>query len=161
MARNTKSAERVAFAERLKKLMLDRGWNQSDVARQAGRYIDGGMGRDSVSAYVRAISLPNQTQLNGLAKAFGVEPEALVPSAGIAAREPVGMVEMKNADNGMVWLRIHQQIPFAKALQIMQILQDVGTTDNNDAPDSRAGRAAPAGVGANRAAPGEGTRARR
>ena len=56
------------FGKRLYKLMLERGWHQSELARQSG------LPRDSISVYVRGKSLPTPTSLQALARAFGVQP---------------------------------------------------------------------------------------
>ena len=47
-----KSLTKQEFGKRLYSLMVERGWQQSDLARAAG------IGRDSVSTYMRGHSLP-------------------------------------------------------------------------------------------------------
>ena len=52
------------FGRRLMALMLDKGWNQSELARAAK------LGRDAISTYIRGISFPEPKNLVKLAQAL-------------------------------------------------------------------------------------------
>lgn len=68
------------FARRLQHMMNERGWNQSDLARQAALHTpDGSFGRDNISGYVRGLRLPRGEHLDAIAKALGCSRADLVP----------------------------------------------------------------------------------
>ena len=111
---------RAEFGRRLYSLMLKRGWNQSKMAREVG------LGRDSISQYVRGRSIPSPTNLDKLAKALNIEPEVLFPNYDAqtnAVEEPT--LEMKSIDNDAenMWLRINMKVSSEKALQVLNILK--------------------------------------
>ena len=111
---------RAEFGRRLYSLMLKRGWNQSKMAREVG------LGRDSISQYVRGRSIPSPTNLDKLAKALNIEPEVLFPNYDAqtnAVEEPT--LEMKSIDNDAenMWLRINMKVSAEKALQVLKILK--------------------------------------
>ena len=63
------------FGRRLHGLMLAKDWNQSDLGKAAG------LGRDSVSTYIRGLTFPTTRALRRLADALGV-PEKPLPKDG-------------------------------------------------------------------------------
>lgn len=66
---------RAAFARRVLNARIKKGWNQSELARQAALHMpDGRFGRDSISKYEKATHLPYPVQLDALAKALGIPP---------------------------------------------------------------------------------------
>src|ERR1043165_6798156 len=52
------------FAKRVYNLMLNKGWHQSELARQAG------LTRDSISTYINGKVFPTPSKLGKLAKAL-------------------------------------------------------------------------------------------
>lgn len=116
---------KIDFAKRLQRAMVDKGWNQSELARRASGYLPKGemVGRDNVSHYIRAVSLPRSAQLGALAKALGLKPADLLPTIPTAtAKAPP--FDMRQLEDGNVWLRINQAVSFDQALRVMQILQE-------------------------------------
>jgi transcriptional regulator with XRE-family HTH domain len=114
------------FGNRLYKLMMAKGWRQSDLARQAG------LNRDSISTYIRGTSLPTPQNLQELARAFGMKPEELLPNHSIAAiNEDVPAFEMKMSAFApdKVMLRVNRLVTMATAVQIAQLLQADNTTE--------------------------------
>ena len=109
------------FGKRLFDLMIEKGWNQSDLARNAG------MGRDSVSTYIRGKSVPTPQNLERLSKALGISSEKLYPnySANAAAlEEPIMQIKQVNDDSGKMWLNISMKVESEKAIAVMKILYD-------------------------------------
>ena len=85
-----------------------------------------GLGRDSISQYVRGRSIPSPANLDKLAKALNIEPEVLFPNYDAqtnAVEEPT--LEMKSIDNDAenMWLRINMKVSSEKALQVLKILK--------------------------------------
>jgi transcriptional regulator with XRE-family HTH domain len=111
-----------AFARRLWRLMLNKGWNQAELGRRAG------LSRDVIHSYVNAKSLPNQESLMGLARAFGVTAASLIVGdetlATPAAGAPAPTLHMSPTSDGKVFLQINMEIDQAKALKMIALLQD-------------------------------------
>ncbi|BAQ16115.1 helix-turn-helix domain-containing protein [Methyloceanibacter caenitepidi] len=118
-----RDAVKIDFANRLQRALVNKGWNQSELARRASEKLPRGktIGRDMVSHYVRGVALPRPAQLEALAKALGVEPSTLLPTSPSAA-DKLPAADMKALENGNVWLRINQGVPMTKGLLILSIL---------------------------------------
>ena len=112
--------QKQEFGNRLYTIMLERNMSQSDLARAAG------LGRDSISTYVRGRSVPAPSSLQKLAKALNVDAEELYPnySANAAAiDEPMLQFKQVNDGSGRMWLTVNMKIEMDKAVQIMKILK--------------------------------------
>jgi transcriptional regulator with XRE-family HTH domain len=107
------------FGRRLQAVLLDKGWNQSELARRAH------LGRDAISTYVRGRSFPEPASLRRIADAFGMDPAELLPNSLEAAIErDTPSLEIKEAVGhpGLAWLRVNRRVTVLQALQVMQIL---------------------------------------
>jgi transcriptional regulator with XRE-family HTH domain len=69
------------FGENLLSSMKKNMISQSDLARRASQRLGKPFGRDSVSQYVRGVSLPNAERLRVLADVLGVPESALLPTS--------------------------------------------------------------------------------
>lgn len=122
-----KSQSRSDFARRLYKLMVSKGWRQSELARRAN------LPRDSISTYMRAKVLPTSESLRKLAAALGVETTDILPNyIERAVDVDAPMVEMKVSPNepNKAWLRVNQLVPLSVAAEIIVLLQKhVGEND--------------------------------
>lgn len=116
-----KELSKLEFGRRLNKLMLDRGWNQSDLARAAG------LGRDAVSTYVRGRSFPEPKSLRKLAEALGAKTEDLLPNTVALAMDAytAPMLEIKQAAGhpDRVWLRVNRMVTLEQAAAIFNIIR--------------------------------------
>jgi transcriptional regulator with XRE-family HTH domain len=118
----------VEFAHRLQKAMMDKGFTGADLARRATGFMPGGskgrdakIGRDQISHYIRGVSIPRAPQLKAMARALGVTPESLLPQLPKAAdRAPAA--EFRQLDDGNIWVRINQALPWSIAIQIMGLV---------------------------------------
>lgn len=107
------------FGRRLSRLMLAKGWHQSELARRAG------IARDSVSTYIRGVSLPEPGNLELLARALGVEPIDLLPNHVEAAIDnDIPSLEMKvsSSDPRVAWLRINRLVSTSTCVKIVELL---------------------------------------
>lgn len=117
-----KHMTKLEFGRRLYQLMIGRGWHQSELARRAG------LNRDSISTYIRGSSLPTPLNLQKLAAAFDMAPEALLPNHLEAAIDddpaPAFAMEACTAqkDKDMVWVRVNRMMPFSAGLKIAEII---------------------------------------
>lgn len=124
---------RKEFGKRLYTLMLEKGWTQSELARQADVL------RDSVSNYVRGLDLPGPQNLKKLAKALGTTSEDLLPNTIEATidmeTDPPFEVKASKDDPTRSWVRLNREVSTSTVLKIMQALEE-------DAPaaSAKAGR---------------------
>jgi len=111
---------RAEFGKRLYSLMLNKGWNQSEMARRVG------IGRDSISQYVRGRSIPSPANLDKLATILGIEKDVLFPNYDAQTNAiEAATVEIKSIDSDAeyMWLRVNMKVPAAKALEVLKILK--------------------------------------
>lgn len=109
------------FGRRLHKLMLERDWNQSDLARAAD------VGRDMVSSYINGKRFPTPTSLNKLAKALDVSRDELLPNGMMSALDDENpAIELKQAVGhpGKAWLRINRAMSFGTASKIVALIHE-------------------------------------
>lgn len=107
------------FGKRLYKLMIGKGWHQSELARRAD------VARDSVSTYIRGVSLPEPGNLERLARALGVDPVDLLPNHIEAAIDnDIPSLEMKvsGSDSRVAWLRINRLVSTATCVKVVELL---------------------------------------
>lgn len=112
---------RQEFGRRLNALMLDRDWNQSDLARAAH------VGRDSVSKYVNGLAFPTPLAVKKLAAALGVTREELLPNTLMKALDDEHpAVELRQAAGhpDKAWLRVNRAVPFDIAAKIVALIND-------------------------------------
>lgn len=125
-----RDAVKIEFAKRLQHYMVKKGWNQSELARAADREIKRidktkRFGRDNVSVYMRAKSLPGPIQLAALAKVLNVKVEELLPQRGVpTASDRAPPFDMRSLEDGNVWLRVNQSISMKSAMKIMAVINE-------------------------------------
>lgn len=118
------------FKRRLGAAMHRKGWNQSELARQASKHVpdDGTVERSVISHYMNAHVLPTPRNLHAISKALGVDPYDLLPTKGMPTLEkdlPPFEVKSVEGEEGMAWLRVNRRVPMRVALQIAGILSDI------------------------------------
>ena len=119
--------KRAAFAARIDRLLRDKGWNQSDLARAASQYLPKGeeFRRDNVHVYINGRSLPRKKHLTALAKALGVPEDDLLPNAeGGAKHTPAFHMQSIPDEPGFAWLTVNMKVSNRKALSVLAILED-------------------------------------
>lgn len=126
----TVAAER--FGRRLAALLTERGWSQSDFAREVWGEIENpktkhksARGRDRVSAYINGKSLPSPKLLAEMAKALELTPEQLAPDlAGEAAvrEKPSITLTVPAGRPDMVHVQVDLLLPAALAPELLTIL---------------------------------------
>ncbi len=112
------------FASRLAAFMLKKGWNQSELARQAALHMPSGQfNRDNISNYVKAKHTPGPVHTSALCKALRVEPIDLFPSGSSPVNDDAAPpLDLKDLGDGTVFVRINKRLPAAKALQILNVV---------------------------------------
>jgi transcriptional regulator with XRE-family HTH domain len=126
---------KVEFGRRVYRLMINKGWNQSELARQAD------IARDDVSRYIRGVSIPTELKLVSLAKALDTTAAELLPGAAhggsMATRPdttPLVAFSMQTSpdDPAIAWLTVNRFVKIQTGLEIAKLLQ------NDNTPDRRA-----------------------
>lgn len=115
-----KHLTKQAFGRRLYQLMLSRGWNQSELARQAN------LPRDSISTYVRGVALPTPKSLRALADALGMQATDLLPNAvENAIDDDFPSVEMRvsPAAPNAAWVRINRLVSLSTAVKVIELIE--------------------------------------
>ena len=77
---SNKTIRKQEFGRRLYQQLLSQQINQSELARRSG------LGRDSISQYVRGRSVPTPQNLEKIAEALQIEPDDLFPNYSIQER---------------------------------------------------------------------------
>jgi transcriptional regulator with XRE-family HTH domain len=109
------------FGRRLHALILEKGWNQSELARRAE------LGRDAISTYVRGRSFPEPSSLKRIADALGKDPTDLLPNTFESAMDrDLPAIEIREASGhpGHSWLRVNRRVTTDQALRVLQILNE-------------------------------------
>ena len=115
-----KATKRQEFGRRLQQKILSKGWRQSDLARATG------IGKDSISHYIRGRSFPGPKALDGIAKALGVSVTDLMPdapAAAVVAELPALELRQMAGQPGVAWLRVNRAVSFSTAAKIIDLLQ--------------------------------------
>lgn len=111
-------ALKEAFGKKLERLAADKGWNQSQLARQASIHLSSEMTRDSVSKYMRGYNWPSPSHRSALAKALGVQVDALKPEAIERA------LTMEVLPGGMVQLQMNLRVSLDTAMKIAKLIEE-------------------------------------
>lgn len=126
-----KHLSKQEFGRRLYNLMLARGWHQSELARQSG------LPRDRISNYVRGTAMPTPLNVQALARALNVDPDAILPNHTMSAIDedaPALEIKASTAAPGKAWLRVNRLVTLATAVRIADLLE------NDHAADGSGGR---------------------
>lgn len=124
-ASSGQDALKAEFGRRLQHALTGKGWNQSDLAREATRHMPGKQtfGRDNISNYVRGKQVPGPVRLKAICTALGMKAEDLLPRGAVATVDDVNApLEMKSAGEDRVFLRINQVVQMDKAMKIVALL---------------------------------------
>jgi transcriptional regulator with XRE-family HTH domain len=126
------------FARRLEQFRTAKGWNQSELARQATKYLPTPVrgqkqgkeiSRDQISHWHRAGnggSLPRPETLAALAKALGVSPGDLMPEVQVPSSASVSHAspwQMKAVDDDHVSLQVNKIVTLVAANKIIELLK--------------------------------------
>ena len=119
---SVKRIRRQEFGKRLMHLLVQKGWKQSDLARKTG------LGRDSISQYVRGKTVPSPQSLRKMADIIQISPEELYPNyqADAVAEEELPPFEFKaiSGEPDKMWVQVNQKMDADKAVKIISILNE-------------------------------------
>ena len=110
---------RLNVGRRIQQKLYDLGWKQTDLAARAG------LGRDSVSLYIRGKNLPGARNLKAISDALGMTLEELAPELQVATRtrtNSFGPQEMKQRSDGLWHVKIDRPVDQKTMLKIIAAL---------------------------------------
>lgn len=116
-----KHLSKQEFSKRLRQMLVERQWSQSDLARKAG------VTRDAVSTYCRADSFPGEKNLAKIARALNVSPDQLLPNKierAIDHDTPTMSLKESSTYPGQAWLQINRMVQTKTGLKVMTLLYD-------------------------------------
>lgn len=115
---------KAEFGRRLQSAMHSKGWNQSELARQAEKFIsDKHFPRDNVSNYIRGRTFPQSHHIEALCKALNVKREELIPPEAYASVDDGPRpIEFRDLGNGRGHLLIDIEASTEAILQVIAIL---------------------------------------
>jgi transcriptional regulator with XRE-family HTH domain len=116
----------------IRRLLAQRGWSQSELARYAG------VGSDNISRYLRGKYVPNAKHLGKIADAFGV----VVSDLYGEQEQNDYVVEFKvlRDDPALSLIRVNQIVPTEIAVQILALLNQRGKAHFQSGSDERVPR---------------------
>lgn len=125
----TSEQVKTEFARRLQSLLTSRGLSQTDFAKAVEAKTGRALQAYHISNYIRGRSLPRQDVLYDLAKTLGVEPASLLPHRGMPEMQrALAPLEMRQTEDGNVWLKLNRSVTYATALKIMALLSEEDAT---------------------------------
>ena len=113
-----KSVIKKEFGKRLQAKMIEKGWNQSELAKKSN------FGRDNISSYIRGISIPGPLHLSAMARALNCETDELLPSRlmpNVESSNPA--LDVKDIGKGLAWLKINQAVDWDVAIEVMSLIK--------------------------------------
>lgn len=112
---------KAEFSKRLYAKISERGWTQSEFARNCD------LNRDAVSTYVRGRSIPSPVALEKMAGVLRVRPEELMPNyfeSAHARQEPTFELRDVPNEEGYMWIKLNMRLPKKIAMQIFLLAQE-------------------------------------
>lgn len=114
---NPRAYKHEEFGRKLKAFANEKGWSQSELARQAG------LARDSVSTYVRGVSFPDPENFAKLCKALGVSADQLGDARSAPPAEFSGYTIRSLEDKGKASISLKAEVTIETAAKILELLQ--------------------------------------
>jgi transcriptional regulator with XRE-family HTH domain len=112
------------FGRRLFKMLESKGWNQSDLAREATTETTT-VSRAAISKYVKGEQFPGPKILNALAAALDVDKSELLPNVLESAARfeaPEFQITVPQGHPGKAWLKIDRMTSMDTAVEIAALL---------------------------------------
>lgn len=117
-----KQITKAEFAARVYKLMIGKGWSQSELARQSG------LTRAVISDYVRGVNMPEPKYLEKLAEALGIAPSDLLPNYDQQAidleENPALEIRTSAEDPSRTWIRVNREIETSRLAHVIQAIEE-------------------------------------
>lgn len=118
----SKDALMMEFARRLQAAMDKKGWNQSELARNASLHMEEGeINRDLISRYINLKNFPHPKNLAAIAAALGMDKDDLMPAKSFAAAQP--SVVLTDLEDGKVRVVLRDVMSKSLAYKILGLIE--------------------------------------
>lgn len=124
-----KAVTKQEFGRRLLARLIEKGWNQSDLARATG------IGKDSISGYIRGRSFPRPDKVHTICSALEI-PEGMLLHNPRRAGQDEELAPIDIGEGRRVQLRINRWVSLATASRIMA---ELGEDDKESAGEAQSG----------------------
>jgi transcriptional regulator with XRE-family HTH domain len=105
---------------RLNKLMVERGWNQSELGRRAG------LNRDNIHNYCKASNYPSPVHIDKIARAFGMTVSELLEIEDRPSLKS-GQISMSRLDDGSYSVEVFELVTDRQtALALVGVALELG-----------------------------------
>ncbi|MGZ6725289.1 MAG: helix-turn-helix domain-containing protein [Solirubrobacteraceae bacterium] len=126
--------ERRVFAEKLRRLILEKGMQGAELARKASKYREGEMPRQLISQYLNGTTIPDEVNLRALEKALDCPTDYLLPRPHKMAPGEIDKAPPKTeqdlrvrvVEGGMMEISFSGTVPRDIGWQIMTLLEKSG-----------------------------------
>lgn len=116
---HTRQQAKVDFGRRLQRATAKKAWRQIDLARHSG------IGKDSISNYIKGKSVPTRESIERLAASLGVSPHDLWPNySGEVAILNIQKLERDPSNVDFAFIHINTRVRYTTGLKLMKILDD-------------------------------------
>lgn len=128
--------QRPDFVEKMRKLMHEKRFSQSALARRIWGEIEDPRGykvarnRDRISSWLAGKSLPDPDNLTALARALGVSPDELMPpteptpgSRNTYGPPEISITSVAGTAPGLVLLQVNKMVSMPVALKVAGLLE--------------------------------------
>ena len=112
---------RLNVGKRIQSKLYEKGWKQADLAEKAG------IGRDSISLYIRGKNLPGASNLKSIAAALDMTIQELAPEVASATRVRTNegpQQQMRQLDDGRWEVTVNRFVDQDTMMKIMNALND-------------------------------------
>ena len=128
------AAEKRLFADKLRKAMVDKGWNGAELARRISKHLPSPTPRQSVSSWLIGASIPEEANLRAIEKTLDIPAGHLLPrphklAPGEPDTTPAGEqqdVRMALIGDGKMRLVLTVEVPQSVGWQILELLKAAG-----------------------------------
>jgi transcriptional regulator with XRE-family HTH domain len=123
MADSSANARKSTFGRNLCRARIEKGWNQSDLARAAAAHLPAKrFGRDNISKYEKGATFPTPLHMHALERALGRSLDDEQPIIDDRLAEAEIPLSLRSTKPGMAWLQINQEVNMVDALEVLSIL---------------------------------------
>jgi DNA-binding Xre family transcriptional regulator len=113
------------FSRRLQGKLIERGWNQSELARRMAPLLPNSrIGRDNISKWVRGKVRPLPHHLDAFCRVLECEPTELLPPVPVRNGKDESGLRYEDHNDGTATLHVHRTLPAKVASKVIALLTE-------------------------------------
>jgi transcriptional regulator with XRE-family HTH domain len=116
---------KAEFARRLQAKLVEKGWNQSELARRMAPLLPrSSIARDNISKYIRGKVLPSPHVLEAMSKVLECKPADLLPARGTPSAGAENLpFNFRDIGDGQMWTKVNMAMSEDAALAVRAIVR--------------------------------------